>query len=68
MISKSRSEEIELLVESVAEFMDEVMTDKYRNYMCQPLFHSAQFLKSQLLQNMQNNSIRITWIAKQVMS
>ena len=60
MISKSRPEEIEKIVETVAEFMGELMIDKYGNYMCQTLVQScsaAQRLK--LLQGMRGNLIRI---------
>jgi hypothetical protein len=65
MISKSRPEEIEKIVETVAEFMGELMTDKYGNYMCQTLVQScsaSQRLK--LLQGMRSHLIRIACDSK----
>ena len=65
IIAKSRPEEIDKIVDTVAELMGDLMVDKYGNYMCQTLVQScsaAQRLK--LLNGMRASLIRIACDAK----
>jgi hypothetical protein len=60
IIAKSRPEEIDKIVDFVADMMGELMVDKYGNYMCQTLVQScsaAQRLK--LLNGMKNSLVKI---------
>ncbi|OMJ81818.1 hypothetical protein SteCoe_17640 [Stentor coeruleus] len=59
-IAKSRPEEIEKIVTSVAPYMGDLMIDLYGNYMCQTLVQScSSSQRLALLSGMKNSIIRI---------